>query len=431
MRFRQCFSAVLAFAAAFLAIAGARPARADDDTTPMRFTVVAAGSTCDGCVVINARGEITDDTARDFALFLAENRLQGILAKEPKRGAPRDPSAARVMVAFESIGGKVVPALIVGRRIRQLGWTTVVGQARLARSGVVFDSAGCYSACSMVMLGGVERYVVPGSKPGIHQFSPQFKDEENFTADEMNAIVRDYARQVTGVFDYVHDMGVDMSFFIATMRTPFTGMDVLKPDRWTALGLATGRLPDAEETGVAAILGAAGAGAMASAPAAASPTAPPPADAAPAATSEPASASGTATPPAGWSVGNETATFADGAISLSLACLRPDAARLELTFKALDPIDLEHIRAAAFAVKRLGLGERQIAIASVAAPGPGEQGLAALLDLRDLKALQATSSALTFTVLDRSGKPAAHAASVPSVGAAKAISDAMARCGGA
>jgi hypothetical protein len=219
-----------------------------------------------------------------------------------------------------------------------------------------------------------------------------------------------------------------MSFFIATMRTPFTGMDVLKPDRWTAIGLATGRLPEAEETPVAAILDAR------DTKAAVAHDAPAPAPTRPATPAiVPASASGSAPSPVatgGWSIGSEKAVFADNRISVSLACVRSDTARLELTFKALDPIDLEHIRAAAFAAKRLGLGERQIAIASVAAPGPGEQGLAALLDLRDLKALQ-DAPALSFAVLDRSGRPAADAASVPSVGAAKAISDAMARCGGA
>ena len=413
--------------------AGATPA----DGAPMTFTLVAAGPECPGCVVVNAKGEITDDTSRDFAMFLAETRLKGLLPKDPRRNMPPPANTPKVIVAFESVGGKVVPALVIGRRIRQLGWTTIVGRARLTQTGVVFDGAGCYSACSMVMLGGVERYVAPGSRPGVHQFSPQFKDEETFSAAEMNAIVRDYARQVVGVYDYVQEMGVDISFFVTTMRTPFTGMDVLPKELWTSIGLATGILPQADETPVAVLLDASS-GTVASVP-----SPPPPAPMPPAAASvaaDPAqkqvqTASLAAPRPDGiWTLNRDAggtleALFSDSSIRLTVACLRPNTARLELTFKALDPIELEHIRAAAFAAKRLGLGERHVAITSVSAPGRGEQGLAAMLDTHDLKALQG-ADALSFSVLDRAGRPAAHSASISAAGAARTIADAMARCGG-
>jgi hypothetical protein len=427
--FRSCAVAAAAIVLVFLLQRLPAHAR-DDEAKPLAFTIVAAGKDCPGCVVINARGEVTDDSSRDFALFVAEGRLKGILPKEPRRGATRDVNAPRVIVAFESIGGKVVPGLVIGRRIRRLGWTTIVGQGRLTEKGVLFEPAGCYSACSMMMLGGVERFVAPGSKPGVHQFSPQFKDEETFSASDMNAIVRDYARQVVGVYDYVQEMGVDIGFFIATLRTPFNSMDVLSQDRWIKLGLATNLLPDGDETPIVAVLDAGRAKEAFPLPKVAhADTAELPVDAQPVAASSSAPASDGA-----WIVrrgegGSLDARFSDNSISLSLACVRPDAAKLELIFKALDPINLEHIRAAAFATKRLGLGGREIAIAAVAAPGRGEQGVEALLDTRDLKALQ-DADALTVAVLDRSGRPAAHVASVSGAGAAKAISDAMARCGG-
>jgi hypothetical protein len=406
------------------AAAGPAAATDGDDVAPMRFSIVAAGEACPGCVVINASGEITDETAREFALFLAESRLAGLLPKEPRRGTPRRADGAKIVVAFQSIGGKVLPALIMGRRIRQLGWTTVVGRAVLSDAGVHFERAGCYSACSMVMLGGVERYVVPGSKPGVHQFSPQFEPNETYTANEMNAIVRDYARQVVGVYDYVAEMGVDVSFFIATMRTPFASMDVLDRERWTKLGFATGKLAGRDGAALRDILGnGATTGSVAA-------TERPPIEASPDATAVAA----VDPTPARWTVGStpeggQSARFSDRRVSLSLACTQPNEAKLELTFKDLDPNDLEHLRAAAFSMRRLSFAERQIAIASVAAPGRGEQALAAVLDTRDLRALQGAEG-LTFAVLDRSGRPAAHAASVSSDGAAKAIADVMASCGG-
>jgi hypothetical protein len=127
--------------------------------------------------------------------------------------------------------------------------------------------------------------------------------------------------------------------------------------------------------------------------------------------------------------GAPAAHFSDKAIGVSLACVKSNAARLEVTFRDLDPVDLEHIRAAAFSAKRLRMSEREIRIAAVSAPGRGEQALAALLDIRDLKALQ-ESGDLTFAVLDKSGKPAAQTATVATSGAAKAIADMMAGCGG-
>lgn len=431
--FLRCGVAVAALAGlSFIAggLAGTGAARAEDDSTPMQFSIVASGPDCRGCVVINAKGEFTDDTSRNFAIFIAEGRLKGLLPKEPKRNQPKAADLPRVFVGFESIGGKVIPALVMGRRIRQLGWSTVVGRGVKRRDGIYFESAGCYSACSMVMLGGVERYVVPGSKPGVHQFSPQFQEEETFSASDMDLIIRDYGRQVVGVYDYVQEMGVDMGFFIATMRAPFNSMDVLPQDRWTKVGLATALLPDAERTPVASL--------MTRHPAAdpflvSSVAVEKGAVAAPLA-AQPIVASVDPQPIGTWTVlrddkGSPSVRFSDKAIQVSLACVRSNAARLEVTFKDLDPVDLEHVRAAAFSAKRLQMAEREIRIASVAAPGQGEQALAALLDIRDLKALQDAPD-LSFAVLDRSGKPASHTASVTGSGAAKAISDMMAGCGG-
>src|SRR5205807_7264876 len=79
---------------------------ASDDTAPMSFAIVTSGSDCAGCVVINARGEIMDETARQFAVFIAENRLKGLLPQDGHRkgisGVPKPQTSPRVMVAFES-----------------------------------------------------------------------------------------------------------------------------------------------------------------------------------------------------------------------------------------------------------------------------------------------------------------------------------------
>jgi len=424
---KHLFRYGLASLAAAGALIGALPAlAASNDVDPMTFSIVATGDKCPGCVVINASGEITDDTSHDFAVFVAEGRLKGTLPKEVRKGDPKAANLPRVIVGFESIGGKVLPALVIGRRLRELGWSTIVGQAVSRDSGTVFESAGCYSACSMVMLGGVQRFVVPGSKAGVHQFSPVFGDDENFNATEMNQIVRDYGRQVVNVYDYVQDMGASMDFFISTMRTPFASMDVLNAERQISTGLATTALAGSDEVAVADVLAA---GNAASATAGKPAIAEDPAKHAEAVLPEPASTQIGIWTVARPSAGPMSAFFTDAHVRVSVACeVKSSMARIDLLFKDLDPVDLEHIRAAAFANKKLKFAERELAIASVPAAGRGEQGVAALIGINEIQSLPA-SDTLTFAVLDRAGQPAGRVGSFPVGGAAKAISDAVARCG--
>ena len=407
-------------------VGGMSPAYAGgNNVDPMSFTIVAGVDKCPGCIAINAAGEITDDTSHDFAVFLAQNRLKGALPKEIRKGEAAPANAPHVIVGFESIGGKVLPALVIGRRLRELGWTTVVGQAVSRESGLVFESAGCYSACSMVMLGGAERFVVPGSKAGVHQFSPQFGDDENFNATEMNQIVRDYGRQVVNFYDYVQDMGVNIDFFISTMRTPFASMDVLAPARWTSTGLATGMLPGNDETPVAEIMAAGKAPTASSKKPVVADVVEKHAEIVAPAAEGLLAGLWTVTRPAS---GPMSAYFADANVRVSIACAPTESmARLDLIFKDLDPVDLEHIRAAAFASRKIKFAERELAIANVPAAGRGEQGVAALIGINELKGL-AAGETLTFSVLDASGKPAGRIGSFPAGGAAKAIDDAMARC---
>jgi len=92
-----------------------------------------------------------------------------------------------------------------------------------------------------------------------------------------------------------------------------------------------------------------------------------------------------------------------------------------------DPVDLERIRAAAFATRKLKFADQELAIAKVSTAGRGEQGVAALIDIGDLKRLPANDM-LSFAVLGRDGNPAGRTASFPASGAAKAIGDAVSRC---
>lgn len=418
-------AALLSAAVAILAVPFADVARADEDALPMHFSIVASGKTCPGCVVINASGQIVDETSRGYAAFLSQNRLNGTLPPEPVDGQTPAAGMPKVIVAFESIGGKVQSALIIGRRIRKAGWTTVIGQARIEKGQPVFDSAGCYSACTMVMLGGTSRFVVPGSKVGVHQFSPQFNDGETFDAQEMGQIVRDYGREVVSVYDFVHAMGVSEDFFTTTLRTPFNSLDVLPSSQWISTGVATALLPDDDaRVTPATLLDATGQSDLTAsiakpsvgikAPSPAFVAAPLPAD-----------GSWTVTHVAGAPAAAE---FASSEVKVSLVCRDDKTARLDLSFKDLTPQDIERLRAAAFSAKALKIAGRSVAIDSVASPENGEQSVAALLAIKDVKDFP-SSNALTFAVLNKAGEPVGRANSVPTAGVAKAIGDAMAACG--
>ncbi|MDQ0395154.1 hypothetical protein [Labrys monachus] len=383
----------------------------------MHFSIAASGKDCPGCVIVNASGEIVDDTSRDFADFVSQNRLDGVLPPEPAAsGAPK------VIIAFESVGGKVQSALIIGRRIRKAGWITVVGQAYVTREGTFLTDAGCYSACTMVMLGGVDRLAVPGSKIGVHQFSPQFGDGETFDAQEMSQIVRDYGREVVSVYDFVRTMGVDQDFFLATLRTPFNSLDVLPESQWVSTGIATAVLPRTSgDVPVGAVLDAA---AHAGSPALT-------VTATPAVARPPLAPDRVST--GAWTVSRAegkaaSAQFTSDDLRLSLACTDKTTARLDLSFKDLAPLDLERLRAAAFSAKTLKFADRRLSIDDIGAPAHGEQSLAAQVDIRDVEAIPA-SDAFTLAVLNKAGEPVGRATTVPTAGIGKAILDAMSACG--
>ena len=395
-------------------------ALAGDDSQPMHFSIVASGKSCPGCVVINASGQVVDETSRNFSVFLSQNRLSGVLPAEPVDGQLPPADAPKVIVAFESIGGKVQPALIMGRRIRKAGWMTVIGQARLQRGQAVFDQAGCFSACTMVMLGGTARFVVPGSKVGVHQFSPQFTDGESFDAREMGQIVRDYGREVVSVYDFVKNMGVNEAFFTTTLRTPFNSLDVLPESQWIPTGVATALLPASDEPVTASsLLGGANDKPMAAIakPSVGLKTSP--------GTLAASHGRWTLIQTAGLPA---TAEFASEQFRVALACRDNKTARLELSFKALAPLDLERMRAAAVSARSLKIAGRQIAIDSVEAAGNGEQSVAALLAAKDVKDLPRSGS-LTVAVINKAGEPVGRSEAIPTEGASKTLDDAMAACG--
>lgn len=64
----------------------------------------------------------------------------------------------RASVALDSPGGNVMEALSIGSEIRLRGFTTFVAGGEMQ----------CYSACALIWIAGVRRYMAPASQIGVH-----------------------------------------------------------------------------------------------------------------------------------------------------------------------------------------------------------------------------------------------------------------------
>lgn len=76
---------------------------------------------------------------RDLAVFMDKTR-----------------GLSQAVVRMRSIGGSILPAMAIGRQLRDLGFATEVRDY-------------CNSACSLMWLAGTTRYLPPGSRVGFHQ----------------------------------------------------------------------------------------------------------------------------------------------------------------------------------------------------------------------------------------------------------------------
>jgi hypothetical protein len=225
-------------------------------------------------------------------------------------------------------------------------------------------------------------------------------------------------------------MGVKEDFFLATLRTPFNSLDVLPSSQWISTGVATADLPDtSDDTPIAAILEAAGrtdqTASIATSIPSATTTTPPPQTVA---VTDPTAAEAGIWTVAHTASGPASAQFANNDLRVSLVCDGNKTARLDLSFRDLAPVDLERMRAAAFSAKMLKVAGTQVPIDSVASPTQGEQSIAALVDISEIKAMP-ESDAITFAVLNKAGEPVGRASTIPTTGVARAIVDAMAGCG--
>lgn len=105
------------------------------------------------------------------------------------------------VVFLESPGGTVIPALEIGRLIRERGYRTVV-----------LEGGTCASSCALIWLAGAPRHLAPGGRVGFHASSTQDEDGRLIESGLSNAFVGYYLSKL--------EMSESAVVF-ATMTSPY------------------------------------------------------------------------------------------------------------------------------------------------------------------------------------------------------------------
>src|SRR5215203_851301 len=130
------------------------------EAEPMRFELGGADGRLPRSAFIQASGEITLETPKEFERFLASL------------------STAPNLVRLHSPGGNLTGGIALGELFRARGFSTEVGSDRFAPDyrGILGGRAServpgmCASACAYAFLGGTERFLDPDARLGFHRF---------------------------------------------------------------------------------------------------------------------------------------------------------------------------------------------------------------------------------------------------------------------
>ena len=126
-------------------------------------------------------------------------------------------------VALNSPGGSVSDALDIGRTLRDLNVTTLIG-----------DDGVCFSACPYVFVGGTARRVENGGRFGVHQHSfgdssilPAFLATQDIQAGQARAL------------DHFDTMGIDLRIMGPALATPANEIYILSEQELSAWNVVT------------------------------------------------------------------------------------------------------------------------------------------------------------------------------------------------
>ncbi|MGL4438482.1 MAG: hypothetical protein ACRCUE_04365 [Bosea sp. (in: a-proteobacteria)] len=157
---------------------------------------------------VSATGQIQADSAVLFALFAKTNRIEGLT------------------LVLDSTGGRVRGAMLLGRQIRAAKLNTSVGRTISldGKDAVRSNEVGCSSACVLVLMGGVERFVPEDASVNVHMFSVEIDAEGNKARGEPSfRDIEQTQRTMAAHAVYIAEMGVAARFLEIMTEASFRG----------------------------------------------------------------------------------------------------------------------------------------------------------------------------------------------------------------
>jgi hypothetical protein len=185
---------------------------------PGAVTTVTDGKTTKtSSILIN--GKITEKDEKGLAVALARLKTEG---------------PGLVLLALNSSGGELLPAMRMGRVLR-----SALAQTLVVRGGT------CSSACVFLLASGIDRRLESDSRVGLHR--PTFPQE--ILADmETGDVRRTYDKLTADCQKYLKDMGMDDKLFADMLRVPSQEIRFVDANYCDSVGL-TGTDPGYDEMG--------------------------------------------------------------------------------------------------------------------------------------------------------------------------------------
>lgn len=178
---------------------------------PMKFELMPTGT-------VRVVGVIKDDTytkLRDF------DKIHGLKGR---------------VVVLDSQGGMTEVAMKIGRFFRKNQVTTTVGV--VDSNGFITDRGECASACPLLFLGGVNRYMAPGNTLSVHQIwiaDTENDEDRMYTMNEMFAVQASLGEMAA----YIAEMGGSLRLLKIATSVPSTKLRVLTPSELKSTRLVT------------------------------------------------------------------------------------------------------------------------------------------------------------------------------------------------
>ena len=190
------------------------PSPGDPYHAPMAFQLIPGAAGKWDWVVL-AQGSIEDGTSVRFQTFLADHGLESGLG----------------LIQLNSPGGLALPALDLGREIRQRGFSTAV-------ASISDNRPQCNSACVFVFLGGVTRTAEAG-QVGVHRFYEALAltdpDRRAYDSHDLAEVQKFTAHLV----DYVTEMGVHPGLVSRAAQVPEDAVSYLTAEELIGLKVVT------------------------------------------------------------------------------------------------------------------------------------------------------------------------------------------------